>query len=75
MLGTRTSRRVRVQTGETAVAPKVDDARGFAIDNECGHDVTVSFRYDPLRHVQTVVIEEPRAPAKRIPDETQELPA
>ncbi|HEX9050803.1 MAG TPA: hypothetical protein VF841_09750 [Anaeromyxobacter sp.] len=62
----RTSRRVQVRSGETALAPRVDDPRGFALENQSGGPLTVSFRYDAERHVQTIVVEEPR-PILRIP--------
>lgn len=59
------SRRVRVEAGETAIAPRVDDPRGFAIQNRSGHAFTVSFTYDADHHIQIVVIEAPR-PARRL---------
>jgi hypothetical protein len=76
---TRTSRRVQVQPGGKAIAPRVDDPRGFALENASGRSLTVSFRYDEEQHVQTIVVEEPR-PTRQIPGEAQshgtgELPA
>ncbi len=43
-----------------ALAPRVDDPRGFAIENYSGRALVVSFRYDAERHIQTVVVEKPR---------------
>lgn len=55
------AKRVRVETGETAIAPRVDDPHGFGIENRSGHQIHVSFRYDERTHVQVVVVEsEPR---------------
>ena len=66
----RTSRRVQVRSGETAIAPRVEDPRAFAVENQSGQALTVSFRYDAERHVQTVVVEAPR-PARRPPRQFQ----
>ncbi len=43
-----------------ALAPRVDDPRGFAIENYSGRALIVSVRYDAEKHIQTVVVEEPR---------------
>lgn len=67
------SRRVKVQSGQKAIAPRVDDPHGFAIENRSGEAVTVSFRYDADLHLQTVVLEPPR-PSSRVGGEPQELP-
>ena len=52
--------RVKVETGETAIAPRVDDPRAFGIENRSGRPITVSFRYDETTHVQIVVVEPER---------------
>ncbi len=70
MATTRVSRRVQVRPGDLAVAPRVDDPRGFAIANRSERALVVSFRYDAEAHIQTVVVEEPR-PARRPPRELQ----
>ncbi len=62
------SRRVKVRPGEAALAPRVDDPRGFAIENELGQPLTVSFRYDFATRVQTVVVEPPQ-PRRTLPGE------
>jgi hypothetical protein len=77
-MGTRfaKSRRVKVQPGEKAIAPRVDHPLGFGIENQSGRSLTVSFKYDAESHVQTVVVEEHR-PARRLPgdvERTGELP-
>jgi hypothetical protein len=54
------SKRVEVKPGEKAIAPRVDDPRGFAVENRSGRPVTASFSYDAKTHVQTVVLEEHR---------------
>ncbi len=64
------SKRVHLRPGQMAAAPKVDRPRGFAIENFSGRPLTVSFRYDAERHIQTVVVEEPR-PAHRTTGEFQ----
>jgi hypothetical protein len=69
MPSSRTSKRVRIARGDTAVAPTVDHPQGFAVENSTSHALTVSFRFDPIAHVMTVVIEEPRG-ARRLPRET-----
>jgi hypothetical protein len=74
----RASKRVQVQPGDVALAPRVDDPRGFAVANQTGRALTVSFRYNSDAHIQTVVIEEPR-PARRAAGEPEasagDLPA
>lgn len=69
-------KRVKVETGQLAIAPRVDDPRGFAIENRSGHALTVSFKYDEDTHVQVVVVE-PDQPGRRASSETRagELPA
>ncbi len=66
MSRTRSSRWALVRPGQVALAPRVDDPRAFAVANESGRPLAVHFRYDPARHVQTVVIDEAR-PARRVP--------
>lgn len=58
------AKRVRLEAGETAIAPKVNDPRGFGIENRSDHALTVSFRYDESTHVQLVVVE-PDRPGRR----------
>lgn len=60
------SRRVKVQDGERAIAPRVDHPLCFGVENRSGRPLTVSFKYDAETHVQTVVVEEHR-PGQRIP--------
>lgn len=67
------SRRVRVEAGETAIAPRVDDPRGFAIQNRSGRAVTVSFTYDADNHLQYVVVEAPR-PSRSLGGESHPPP-
>jgi hypothetical protein len=66
------AKRVKVQTGELAIAPRVDDPRGFGIENRSGHSLTISFKYDPGTHVQMIVVE-PEPPGRRAPG-GEELP-
>jgi hypothetical protein len=61
----RISRRVEVKPGEMALAPRVEDPRGFALENQTGRSLTVSFRYDLAAHVQTIVVEDPRLARRR----------
>jgi hypothetical protein len=65
------AKRVKVETGETAIAPRVDDPRGFGIENHSGQELTVSFRYDERTHVQIVVVERER-PARQAPGEAEQ---
>lgn len=71
------SKRVNVQPGEKAIAPRVDHPMGFGIENHSGRSLTVSFKYDAETHVQTVVVEEHR-PVRRVPGDVHpagELPS
>jgi hypothetical protein len=70
------ARRVKVESGQKALAPTVDHPIGFAIENRSGRSFTVSFKYDTHAHVQIVVVEEHR-PGRRLPGEAHsegELP-
>ncbi len=62
------SARASVQDGATAIAPRVDDPRGFAIHNSTGQEVTVWFDYDPDAHVMTVVVERKSSALVEPPD-------
>lgn len=64
----RVTKHVEVRPGKTAIAPKVDDPRGFAIDNQSSGPLTVSFNYDFSAHIMSVVVEE-RRPTRRPPGE------
>ena len=64
----RVSKRVEVRPGGAALAPKVDDPLGFALQNESGGPLTVTFNFDTTTHVMTVVVEE-RRPSRRPPGE------
>ncbi len=64
------SKRVVVRPGQAAIAPRVDDPRGFAAQNDSGMPLTVSFSYDEATHVMTVVIGG-RDAAARLPGDTE----
>ncbi len=64
------SKTVVVRPGQAAIAPRVDDPRGFAAQNDSGMPLTVSFSYDELTHVMTVVIGE-RVPTTRLPRDSE----
>jgi hypothetical protein len=54
------SKRVRVESGQKAIAPRVDHPIGFAIENDSGLSLSVSFKYDATAHIQIVVVEPAR---------------
>ncbi len=66
---TKASKQAEVGFGQVAIAPRVDDPRGFAVHNLTGDRLFVTFSYDTVSHVQTVHIESAR-PTKVPPDET-----
>ncbi len=65
----RQSKRAEVGFGQVAIAPRVDDPRGFAVHNLTSQRILVTFSYDSVTHVQTVHIEGDQPP-KVMPDET-----
>ncbi len=65
---TKASKQAEVGFGQVAVAPRIDDPRGFAVHNLSGDRILVTFSYDTVTHIQTVHIESAR-PAKLPPDE------
>ncbi len=64
------SKKVVVRPGQAAIAPRVDDPRGFAAQNDSGMPLTVSFSYDEATHVMTVVIDG-REAAGRLPRDSE----
>jgi alpha-D-ribose 1-methylphosphonate 5-triphosphate diphosphatase PhnM len=63
------ARRVKVESGQKALAPAVHHPIGFAIENRSGRSFTVSFKYDAHSHVQVVVVED-HLPGRRQPGDT-----
>ncbi len=68
------AKRVKVESGEMALAPTVDHPRGFALRNRSGQMLIVSFEYDAATHVQTVVVEDDPRPARDVGSESREFP-
>ncbi len=55
------SERVEVRPGAIAIAPSIDDPRGFAVQNRSGHPLVVSFGFEPGAHVMVAIVEDARS--------------
>ena len=69
-----TSKRASVLPGQVAIAPKIDNPRGFALENRSDAELSIVFRWDEDQHIMTVVVQ--GAPSARLPRErpTDDLP-
>jgi hypothetical protein len=69
------SKRVRVESGQKAIAPRVNHPIGFAIENDSGQALSVSFEYDDATHIQVVVVEPVRSGRRAPGEERTPFPA